>query len=421
MSDEKILVHRLNDSPIEIDRDEIIFTDHSRIADGLCNRRRFMRYEIGGSGFVSPGKSYDLSFGSMVHEGLDLRLQGGTFEKAIHVANKYYSENDPAPNYLLPEQQEALRQDDIHLAKALLYAYERIYIPQVFERFEVLMVEQEINWLIKELDFPVNNKKYLVMMSRPDGAFRELSTGQIWHVSHKTAKEFGDIQIQKLFIDSQRFSESLALKAFFGEEVVGTYYNYFIKGRKYTDDLLGIMRYNNGLIHPWLNVRATGGEIVPELLSFSYDWKELDGHLMKSRRLGSGWQRISIYDHMDFDQYLEWIENKLVPPGRDYLLESVTGLVPAYFEPELVYRWLEGIQASEEDWAHKVNAVGRDSFDPSTLNSLFKLEHSQCFAWNKRCSYFPICWDKKNLESLVEEGDMVRREANHQQEMPDEL
>src|SRR5262245_18641831 len=118
-----ITLYRLNHPPIEVPPEKCIFTDRSRIEDGSCMRKRYLRYELDGFGYVSPGANEDLVIGGPTHEGLDLLLQGGSLEKALQVTEDYFWEKASYPDFLLPEQQEALGWDGCNLAKAFVYAF----------------------------------------------------------------------------------------------------------------------------------------------------------------------------------------------------------------------------------------------------------------------------------------------------------
>lgn len=409
---ETITIYRVGDTPIEVDPKECIFTDRTRIEDGHCPRKRYLRYELGGFGYVPPGSNEDLIIGGATHEGLDLLLQGGTLEKSLLVADDYFWGEISYPDFILPEQQEALGLDGAHLVKAFIYAFNSAYLPQLLDTYEVIEVEEEINWWVGDH----LEGKWIVMMSRPDGVLRHKQTGRLWHVSHKTAQDFPQVQIEKLKVDMQRFSESMAIWAKYGEPVEGTLYNYFLKGRRFTDKDLNIERFSSGLIHPYMQRMTPGGDIDAEMISFSYEWQEIEGHLLKTKRLGRGWERVSIYNEMDFELYLNWIENKQVPRYRDYLKESVIGLKEEYFDQEFAERWRIGVAYAEEEWAKRIEWSGSEHFENDINNyydKMFPLNSSECFSWNRKCSYHPICWGNSSVESLIEEGSLIKREPNH--------
>jgi hypothetical protein len=413
-----ITVHRIGQPPIEVPPERCIFTDRSRIEDGSCPRRRYLRYELDGMGYVSPSSNEDLVIGGATHEGLDVLLQGGTLKQALAVTEDYFWENICYPDYLLPEQQDALGWDGCNIAKAFVYSFDSAYLQQLLDTYEVMEVEEEINWLVGEVyrHNDASHPDYIVMMSRPDGVLRHKETGRLWHVSHKTAQIFNDIQVEKLKIDSQRFSESMAVWAKYGEPPEGTLYNYFLKGKRYQDKDLNIDRFSSGLIHPYMQRMGPGGDINAEMLSFVYEWNELEDHNLRSRRLGKGWERVTIYNEMDFFLYLNWLENEAVPRHKDYLKESIVGLKEEFFDQEFAQRWVTGVAYAEEEWAKRVEWSSSEHFEDDLNNyyaKMFPLQSSECFSWNKKCTYHGICWDRQNLASLIEEGRLIPREPNH--------
>lgn len=413
MVEDMIKVYRLDQGPIELPRSKIVWTDRSRIAE-ICHRKRYLGYNYRGTGYVTNSRNEDLLIGASVHEGIDLLFQGGSLEKALTVTAKCYLDGKPWGHWLLPEQTEALTQDGLHLSQALVYAFHTCYLPQYLEQYEVVEVEEEINWLVKEI-----GDLYLVCMSRPDAILRDKSTGRLWHVSHKTTKRFDDITLQGLDVDIQRFAEGLAIKAKYGDDIEGTLYNYFIKGDRRRDEITGTDRYTTGLIRPYIQRMSADGKITPEMLAFQWEWNRLDtstGQTSK-KRLGKGWEKCSIYKEMDYLTYLEWLRAGWVDPGGDPILDSVAGMVPVYYDKDHAWRWMMGIGLSEEKWDSVIDFVGPSVvLDSPFAVAELPLASSQCFSYNHRCQWFEVCWRGKTPETLLEEGSVIPREPNHLQE-----
>lgn len=411
--DDLIKIYRLGQGPIEVPRREVIWIDRSRIEE-QCLRKRYLQYNYAGTGLVATARNEDLLIGASVHEGVDLLLQGGNLEQALTVAIDCYDEGRPWGDWLLPEQKAILTNDGKHLVMALIYAFDRCYLSQYREQYDVLEVEEEINWEVGEI-----GHLHLVCMSRPDAVLRDKVTGRLWHVSHKTTKRFDDLILQKLDVDIQRFAEGYAIQAKYGEPIEGTLYNYFIKGDRRKDESTNLDRYTTGLIRPYIQRIGTGGTITPEMLSYQWEWNRLDqatGQTSK-KRLGKGWEKCDIYKEMDFLTYLGWLAEKWVDPGGDPLLDTQAGMIPVYFDQEHAWRWVIGIRKSEEDWVQRLenhrHGVGVNT--PSVDQQL-PLASQQCFSYNHRCQYFDICWRGKTPETLLGEGTLAHREPNHLQE-----
>lgn len=411
---DEIKVYRFGKEPVMVPRDQIIWTDRSRM-DEQCLRKRYLSYEYGGTGFVPMARNEDLLIGGAVHEGVDLLLQGGSLEKALAVAGDLYLEGRPWGDWLLPEQKEILIQDGLHLVKALVYIFHVCYLEQYREQYQTLEVEEEINWSVRKI-----GDKHLVCMSRPDAVLRDRATGRIWHVSHKTTKRFDDIVLQRLDVDIQRFAEGYAIWAKFGEPPEGTFYNYFIKGDRRRDEQSNLDRYTTGLIRPYV-FRMAGGELTPEQVQFSYEWQILDSSTgaVSKKRVGKGWEKADIFREMNYMTYLDWLRERWVKnEGTDYLIESIAGMVPTFWDRDHARRWLDGIRKSEEDWTEKVHMAkraGGGSYE-QVMNHHFPLATQQCFSYNQRCQHYDICWRGKTPDTLLEEGILTHREPNHLQE-----
>lgn len=419
MEEDIIKVYRLGESPIDLPRSQIVWTDRSRMACP-CPRKRYLESEYGGTGYVTKFRNEDLTIGGAVHEGIDLLLQGGSLDKALTVAEDCYLEAHPWGDWLLPEQQEILSQDGLHLVKALVYAFHTCYLARYLEQFEVIEVEEEINWAMRQL----KNGKYLVCMSRPDAVLRDRTSGRIWHVSHKTAKKFDEAVLARLEVDLQRFAEGLAVEAKYGEEIEGTFYNYFIKGDRRRDEATGMDRYTTGLIRPYI-YRQSGGDLTPEMVSFGWEWNHLDiatGHVSK-KRLGKGWEKADIHKEMDYLTYLGWLEQKWVQrEGNDYLLDSIAGMIPVFWNSSHARRWLSGESVSEIIWYEQMALVGNKAdLNAELMSYSIPLASSHCFSYNHRCAYYSVCWQGKHPDTLLDEGALELREPNHLQEFYSEL
>jgi len=415
---DKIKVYRVGQDPIYLDPGQIVFVDRTRMEID-CKWKRFVEYELDGLGFVPAGRNEHLVIGAAVHEGMDLLLQGGRLEKAMEVARLEYLNAPPWPESWPQERKDLLSNDSMFMVYAFLYAFNDIYLPKLLDEYDVMEVEEETNWLL--YGDPELSQFRIVVMSRLDSVLRRKETGRLWHVSHKThGRAFDQTQLDKLKPDIQRFSEGYAIWAKYGEAPEGTLYNYFLKGSTYFDKEFDCDRYTTGLIRPWLNRLAMGeSEITPEMISFVHEWDELDEKSMtiKGRRLGKGWEKVNIYDEMDYTTYLEWLSKQMVArESRNYLAESVVGMVQVPWNVNHAERWRIGTANNERDWAWKTNLVGRfqgEVTGPYHMAQEFPLNSGSCFDYNKKCPLFSDCWEDEGLDSLKEKGHIVPRTPNH--------
>lgn len=416
MDDEKILLYRIGDDPIEVDPERCVFLDRSN-AEKLCLRDRYYATEYGGFGYVSSGSSIHLTVGGGIHEFLDARTQGVPFEASLLIAGDYLDDNLYFPEFYMEEQIAALTNDATHIVTAFAYVFEHLVLERMMGEFELVNAEEEINWVLDE-----RGGRYLVVMSRPDSTLRHRSTGALWHGSYKTASIFPEIKNVELQTDIQRWLESYAIWAKYGEAPAGTVYTYFLKGDKYWDKDLRINRFGSGLIHPWQQKKSIGGDLSPEDFSPRYKWQELVGHELKSRQLGTTWTRCNIWDEINFMQWLDWLKDELPKNSERFLADTIIPLRDEPFVLDHAEQWKRGFTQREWRYSDDVynltqllfpDMVWTEEFD----NHMF-VEPSQCVdRYNNICPYHSICWGNDTIESLVEAGRLKERVPNHQMEL----
>jgi hypothetical protein len=412
MDSEKIILYRIGADPIEVDPERCVFLDRSN-AEKLCLRDRYYTTEYGGFGYVSSGHSIHLTTGGGIHEFLDARTQGVPFETSLLIAGDYLDENLSFPDFYVEEQIQALTNDATHIVTAFAYVFEHLVLERMLNEFVIVNAEEEINWVLDERD-----GRYLVVMSRPDTTFRHRTTGKLWHGSYKTAQTFPEIMNVKLKTDIQRWMESYAIWAKYGEAPEGTLYTYFLKGEQYWDKDLNIKRFGSGLIHPYQQKKTIGGDIQPESFSPRYGWYDLDGGQMRKRQLGTTWAKCDIWDEMNFMEWLEWLKDEIPQHSENFLSDTIIPLRDEPFIQGDAMMWLRGFSAKEWRWADSLRHLEevrfpeidwQDAFDES-----IPVEPSQCVdRYNNICQFHTICWGNDTIESLVEQGKLTERVPNH--------
>lgn len=415
-------VYKLDGDSVELDRDSVIVTDRSRINEGRkCQRKRWIKYEAMGTGLESRWRSEDLELGSAVHEGLDKVMTGFTAEIAADEARQSFLgtkeleiENDNGAMWsALPEVAQLLREEQAALTYALVWTFGKRLAGRLLEEYEVLSAEEEINWLLGDGERPI------VMMSRPDGVWRRRSDGQLFVVSYKTSKKFEPWTLENLECDSQGLTEGMAAWARYGGKPLGILYFYLLKGTKYQDKELGVKRYTNSLVRPWMNEQAGMGDLLPSQFAMEYEFYEpTEG---KTRRLGKGWKRVDIWTMMDLGEWLRWLDEGLVQPelGRDWLGEAIAEPQVRPFSEEPARRWVDGA-AHGERVQTSYNLIVRQRADERTLDAFIPLSDQACFQFGRRCFAFDTCFRGVTIEQKVVSGDWVARKANHKQEGSDD-
>lgn len=432
-----IPVYALNGEFLELDREKCWVSDRSRINLGkVCPRKRYLSYHSGplGKGVEAARQGEDLALGTAVHWGLERLLLSDLSEPDLvrmgaEAALLQFRElaregidvqGDDFIWQVAPEAAQLLVDEQAAIAQGLVYAFGARQLEPLIAQYEVVSLEEEINWLLTESSQD-ETSRFGVFMSRPDAILRHRANGKLYVVSYKTAKKFEDDTIGRLECDPQRFTEGLAVQARYGEEIAGVLYFYLLKGNKWKDKDLGYKRYTSWLVRPWVNEQSAIGGLQPSNFAMEYEWfSPEDG---KTHRLGKGWRRCDVWRELDdgMAQWLEWLDQGLVQPemGRDWLRELVVDPVPVAWDAGQAERWLRGTRMSETQWIEKAE-MSRDMNSPEMIDIAFPLYEHSCFNFKRPCGMLPICWRGETVEQAIASGRMKIRSFNHPQEAGEE-
>jgi hypothetical protein len=180
-----------------------------------CRRLHSIKYELG---YRSLAKSENLSFGTLIHVGLEAWWKSGGS---------------------LPDALGAMRAkpgdcDAVEMAKAsvLLTGYDARWLPDMAD-IEVLGVEVEFKTRIinPATGFPMHD---LEVAGKLDVVFRRSSTGKVWFAEHKTSSEdlaAGSTYWQRLRMDPQVSVYHGGMKAL-GHDAEGCLYDVLSKFRE---------------------------------------------------------------------------------------------------------------------------------------------------------------------------------------------
>lgn len=444
MSD-KIVVYRLSGGPIELDRAQChLFSRTELITGQACPQKRYFNYKWQGQGVEGARTPDDLSLGKAVHAGLEWMLReakdyrindGNDAEAFAEVA--YQSAADKAKmemeddikggidhgtnsifDQLMPETAQVLGEEQANLAYALVWAFGKRRLASLLERYEVVEVEPEINWLVGSL--PSGKYKtlsgdgtrdkglqlqeldiYIVMMSRPDAILRSREDGKLWTVSWKTSKRFTPDYLARLECDIQSITEGLAVQAKYGEKPGGTFYSYFLKGDRIADEETGAKRYSSPLIRPYSNWTGVGEPTYKG----AYKWYDQAG---AEKRLGKGWSRTDIWKSMDMPSWLEILDSGAVQPeaNRDWIGEVVAEPLPMPFKAGDAVEWLKVAVREEARWIDPEQPVVKHA--------------GSCFNYNRPCTFFDICHRGDSLERQLAAGVKKIRVPHHGAEIQTE-
>jgi len=423
MSD-KLLVHRLGADPIELDRSQCHLFSRTELVTGqACPQKRYFNYKWQGHGVEGARTPDDLSLGKAVHAGLEAFLMDAkigadidyesppaiariemleAIEEGIdHGTNSIFDQ-------MMPETVQVLGEEQANLAYALVWAFGKRRLASLLERYEVVEVEPEINWLvgigegewIEELDVRADDI-FIVMMSRPDAILRSREDGKLWTVSWKTSKRFTPDYLARLECDIQSITEGLAVQAKYGEEPGGTFYSYFLKGDRVADEETGAKRYSSPLIRPYSNWTGVGEPTYKG----AYKWHDQTG---AEKRLGKGWLRTDIWKSMDMSSWLELLDSGAVQPeaNRDWISEVVAEPLPMPFKAGDAVEWLKMAVREEARWIDPEQPVAKHT--------------GSCFNYNRPCTFFDICHRGDSLERQLAAGIKKVRVPHHGAEIQTE-
>lgn len=408
---------------LEVEREQVgWWTDRTRMKEGQkCARARWWKYMSGpkGEGLESAWNAEELVLGSATHLGLERVLKGDGVEEAVRVAREYVKEGRISwkDEWVKgTEVEDVLREEMAAMVEGFVRTWEKKVWPRWGEEFEVVEVEEEINWVLWEDEFGGGEDglrpEYGVVMSRPDVVLKGREDGRLYAVSYKTTKNWGPVEMGRLVMDVQKLMEGWAVTEKWGEDCAGVLYVEFVKGGKYFDKGLGVERYTSPLVRPWMR-RGVVGEIGPE--SFRMEW-ETKGEDGRASRLGSGWERVNVWEVVGMKEWVEWLEDGLVEgeKGRDWLAEMVATPTMMPWDREQAVRWRRGAEVSEGEWRLKRWMVEVEGVDG--LDKYMPLSNEACWAYGRRCFAAGVCWEGESWKEKLVSGKWRLREVNHEQE-----
>lgn len=390
---------------ITVPRDRIRWVQRSAaVALEKCPQLEFFQYRWGPEGRgVAPSRTFDhFELGSAVHEGLQALMEGAA-DPETRAASYFLAQhgrlqmaNHVDLHTIHPEMYQTMFLEQQWLAMGLVWAFERRIWPGFREQYEVVSLEEEINWLVGTV-----GDWHYVMMTRVDGVVRSRGTGQYFVLSHKTAKKFYSNTAQGLELDVQHQTEGMAVRAKYGVEPAGTIYFYFIKGERKADEF-GYKRHESVLVRPFMMDSTAGGAHDPRHFAAVGKWyKTLD---RPGGQLGPGWSRCDLWEEMDPREYWEWLDQGQIQSGlgRDWLGEVV---VTPITEPWLLSR----AQGKIEQILYAQDRLYREIEQGAPV---MQYTHN-CFSYHTRCSFYDQCWNGSRIETGLTIGRWVPRTANH--------
>jgi hypothetical protein len=421
--------------------DNAVLTDRSRIHDGWswCPRARYLRYHSGPSGYGIQRKALalPLTTGAYTHDLLaELLLahqeeaRGGEKVQAKTIIEKQvgkYKTICAKRGFQegLAEDTDRVIQEQAALIEGFGWCAHYYWIPQLFEEWEPVMVEEEITAELAGAAPPAEGEPRIILMLRPDLVLRRRLDGSLAEVDFKTAADTSYISWRRQWEDNGQ----LALQGWgageaLGEPVDFAYVYALIKGRRTKDKGENpIERQRSPLVYAYH--RAANPPMVEEDWKLRYEW--VDPETGETRRVGKGYQLKSIQSHlfpgkpagMSTTEY--WV--------RALALEDAGAqreiLGPYQILPEQKQAMLRAAVAEEQRWREKLwriydagEKAGWDERDPGFQQVLDQEAPRtwDCHRYGKDCQFLSLCRKEGGWEAPLEGGFVLRR-PHHQPEL----
>lgn len=421
------------------------FTSRSAVlCTKVCDYKRYIQYELNGSGYSTESISLDLLIGICCHRGLQHLLEhcrvehpDGNFEEACvdEAVEKAYeiwrdtlskhqlqlkssTENDRL-SWILVEQE--------CLFEGLIRAFAIRRLPFMLEEYEILEVEHEE---IYEDFSPI-----VTFLGKADGLLRRKLDGKLVILSIKTASQYADVTTRDILHDMQGVSEWVIVQdrlnkayerllkiknkshitseeeAIFIEnylwlvdnkpEIFAVQYEYLLKGQRREDPYKsGIYKQNSFLCHPLkfdapmqIMIGSNFGTVTnPD----EYKWKSPKGRLPK------GWEKIDIWNDIGIKAWVNMLALGNIQPEEGHPFDvqlddngHVSGGL--LYTPDLVVRdpkeiaeWKVSTRFQEEEIVKHLEEINHYlENDLAGINDEVELQERQEIVKQLIWKYFP--------------------------------
>lgn len=369
----------------------LIYVDRSRIQAYLdCKRLRYLRYhypdpETGRRRGLQPvQKAKPLVNGSFIHKAIELHLTGTPLDDAIAYATGAYLLEVGKPAEACQEQ--------LCLLEGLVRAWVRYRLPRLLEEYEVVSVEEELEW---RLDCQ------LIDMVKCDVLLRRRSDGLVFILEFKTTKRASYWWKRQWEHNTQVLANTQAIQEVLGETVGGMLIEGLVKGADGPDTAKS---------SPWY-----GQDIQHSPLCYIYK-DEVDGEVVYFTEYRRGAQKVAVWEEMTPK---EWVE-MLTGDELEKLFCPVPPLKPRALD---LQRWKRQTLAQELEVAgdlERIDAALEDGDDETAerlLDELFPKNDSACFRYfGHPCPMEPLCFTSEVERDPIGSGKYEWRVPHHEQE-----
>ena len=470
------------------------YTDRSRVLEFQhCPRARYWAYEYDGRGVSRKAINIPLSTGACTHEGLaslatQARETGGPevdVDQAVGVALQSYERliEGRGLDVEANEMVEFTYLEQRALIEAMIRGYAKRGLPKLLEEFKVLEVEQEdLMPLVDRLDTapvwfvdvnrvnmdklaaegfpglgpdsplvpmqgsdlsgppvfrgPLELDEEIWWQSRADGLLEELSSGDLYVLSYKTAASWDDRTEASANHDMQGLSEAAAINhrlaaltdgPLAGRKVFGVKMEHLLKGDRRKDSS-GMRKQCSPLIRGY---RKLDQGVTEDIWTYAWSdtWTCSEPHPMRKSKWyptgmceGNG-KRHKLPDAYEpFNAWEQpggvkaWIDmlaaGQVQPEAGDCLSAQLVLPVPYFRDDQQIADWLE--QTKEQET--KVTLAMQEAQTPPDrgwLNRNFP-QHSRACDYPSKCPFQDLCWGA--AKDPIGSGIYVQRRPHHEPE-----
>lgn len=360
----------------------IVRVDRSRIQAYLeCKRLRYLRYHFPDEtgkrrGIVPKVKGRPLVNGAFNHKAIELHLTGTELDEAIaYATGAYLLECGKEP--------EEVR-EQLCLLEGLVRAWVRYRLPRILAEYEVVSVEEELDW---PLDCQI------VDMVKCDVLLRRKSDGMLFILEFKTTGDASGWWRDQWRHNTQVLANTLAIQEVRGEPVGGMLIEGMVKGK---------FKADTAKSSPWFKQ-----DIQHSILCYAYK-EEVDGEWVYSTSYHAKKQKVAVWEEMTPKEWVEMLDQEE--------LESLFAPMQP-MKPRLVdlLRWRR--QTLHQEKLIELDLMMVDEHGDDALDERFPKNDAHCFRYfGHPCPYEPLCFNAEVEADPIGSGKYEWRKPHHETE-----
>lgn len=434
-----------------------------------CMRLGYLQYHWGGRGIVKAGFNLFLITGIFLHVGLELigkwlkanpkarelrfdmlegilakvrdeyfkaifpknwKDEGGGYDLRYESLDEITGERREISEYEMELKQQYTFDEQSALVEALLRVFAFKVLPSWMSRFRIVTVENDMSFsMVKGEGFEV------IQSAKVDWVLQEIETKDLFLVSFKGYRTYGNNEAKAASHDTQGLSESWAFDEYLktkgiNKRIMGVKMLYLIKGaRKETKRGNGRWEQQSPLIRGYRKLTEEGPAYAHSY--FFPDTRDEDRRNESGiTSLGRSWDKVEIFKEWSIKEWIELLANEDIQPEcGDILSQQV-------MEPEVYLRgdreiasWLRQTQSREEEIAQKLLALNEEfGTEPLTasdkglmaLDVMFPQNRAACHYYpgdHNDCQYVGICFGTAEEGKNPLEDGFVYRTPHHKAEL----